>query len=114
MAILGVLALLVFGEKKLPGVMRQAGRVMRDVQNTSQSFLREMDRAADVTEVPDIPAEPAESTALKEDELLDVKVAADLADPFLQQLPALRLQARLLIFGQPLEYQVPRGRGQPT
>jgi Sec-independent protein translocase protein TatA len=50
MAILGVLALLVFGEKKLPGVMRQAGRVMRDVQNTSQSFLREMDRAADVTE----------------------------------------------------------------
>jgi Sec-independent protein translocase protein TatA len=69
MAILGVLALLVFGEKKLPGVMRQAGRVMRDVQNTSQSFLREMDRAADVTEVPDVPAEPAESTALKEDEL---------------------------------------------
>lgn len=69
MAILGVLALLVFGEKKLPGVMRQAGRVMRDVQNTSQSFLREMDRAADVTEVPDVPAEAAESTALKEDEL---------------------------------------------
>lgn len=50
MAILGVLALLVFGEKKLPGVMRQAGRVMRDVQNTSQSFLREMERAADVEE----------------------------------------------------------------
>lgn len=50
MAILGVLALLVFGEKKLPGVMRQAGRVMREVQNTSQSFLREMDRAADVSE----------------------------------------------------------------
>jgi len=50
MAILGVLALLVFGEKKLPGVMRQAVRIMRDVQNTSQSFLREMDRAADVTE----------------------------------------------------------------
>mgnify|MGYP001247402380 CR=1 FL=1 len=71
MAILGVLALLVFGEKKLPGVMRQAGRMMRDVQNTSQSFLREMDRAADVTEpvpphdvsaaaeLPDIPAEPS-------------------------------------------------------
>ncbi len=71
MAILGVLALLVFGEKKLPGVMRQAGRIMRDVQNTSQSFLREMDRAADITEpvpphdvsaaeLPDIPAEPIE------------------------------------------------------
>ncbi len=50
MAILGVLALLVFGEKKLPGVMRQAGKMMRDVQNTSQSFLREMDRAADIRE----------------------------------------------------------------
>lgn len=57
MAILGVLALLVFGEKKLPGVMRQAGRVMRDVQNTSQSFLREMDRAADISE----PAEPIDT-----------------------------------------------------
>jgi Sec-independent protein translocase protein TatA len=57
MAILGVLALLVFGEKKLPGVMRQAGRIMRDVQNTSQSFLREMDRAADVTEPVHSPVE---------------------------------------------------------
>src|SRR5579884_1198459 len=50
MAILGVLALLVFGEQKLPGIMRQAGRVMRDVQNTSQSFIREMERAADLNE----------------------------------------------------------------
>lgn len=59
MAILGVLALLVFGEKKLPGVMRQAGKMMRDVQNTSQSFLREMDRAADMSE----PAPPIETPA---------------------------------------------------
>lgn len=50
MAILGVLALLVFGEQKLPGIMRQAGRIMREVQNTSQSFVREMERAADVNE----------------------------------------------------------------
>lgn len=50
MAILGILALLVFGEQKLPGIMRQAGRVMREVQNTSQSFIREMERAADVSE----------------------------------------------------------------
>lgn len=52
MAILGVLALLVFGEQRLPGIMRQAGRVMREVQNTSQSFIREMERAADVEEPP--------------------------------------------------------------
>jgi TatA/E family protein of Tat protein translocase len=52
MAILGVLALLVFGEKRLPEVMRKAGRVMREVQNTSQSFIREMERAADITPEP--------------------------------------------------------------
>ena len=47
MAILGVGALLLFGPEQLPGIMRKAGRVMRDVQNTSQSFVREMERAAD-------------------------------------------------------------------
>lgn len=57
MAILGVLALLVFGEEKLPGIMRQAGRIMREVQNTSHSFIREMERAADVNEPPH-PAPP--------------------------------------------------------
>ncbi|HZZ64841.1 MAG TPA: twin-arginine translocase TatA/TatE family subunit [Candidatus Baltobacteraceae bacterium] len=52
MAILSVLALLIFGEQKLPGIMRQAGRVMREVQNTSQSFIREMERAADIHDAP--------------------------------------------------------------
>lgn len=74
MAILGVLALLVFGEQKLPGIMRQAGRVMREVQNTSQSFVREMERAADLSEPPrpqppppEIPApEPAPEAAAAE------------------------------------------------
>jgi Sec-independent protein translocase protein TatA len=46
-AILGVGALLLFGPERLPSVMRQAGRVLRDVQNTSQSFIREMEHAAD-------------------------------------------------------------------
>ena len=57
MAILGVLALLVFGEERLPGILRQAGRMMREVQNTSHSFIREMERAADVNESPP-PQEP--------------------------------------------------------
>ncbi|HLI95953.1 MAG TPA: twin-arginine translocase TatA/TatE family subunit [Candidatus Baltobacteraceae bacterium] len=61
MAILGILALLVFGEQKLPGIMRHAGRIMREVQNTSQSFVREMERAADVNEPPKPPpATPAQ------------------------------------------------------
>lgn len=62
MALLGVLALLVFGEDKLPGLMRQAGRVMREVQGTSEAFLREMEHAADTTERPKptipVPPEP--------------------------------------------------------
>ena len=45
--VLGVLGLLLFGPDRLPKVMRQAGRFMREVQNTSQSFVAEMERAAD-------------------------------------------------------------------
>jgi Sec-independent protein translocase protein TatA len=63
LAILSVLALLVFGEQKLPGIMRQAGRIMREVQNTSQSFIREMERAADIEE----PVRPAPPPAAVED-----------------------------------------------
>lgn len=67
MAILSVLALLVFGEQKLPGIMRQAGRVMREVQNTSQSFVREMERAGDVSEPPHpAPAPSPEPTVAQE------------------------------------------------
>jgi sec-independent protein translocase protein TatA len=46
-AILGAVALLVFGPDQLPKVARKFGTVMRDVQNTSQQFIREMERAAD-------------------------------------------------------------------
>ena len=52
MAILGAAALLLFGPEQLPRVMRKAGMVMRDIQNTSQSFIREMERAADEYEPP--------------------------------------------------------------
>lgn len=48
--VVSVLALLLFGPDQLPKIMRQAGRVMRDVQNTSHSFIAEMERAADVGE----------------------------------------------------------------
>ena len=48
MALLGVAALMLFGPEQLPRVARKAGNVMRDLQNTSQSFIREMERAADL------------------------------------------------------------------
>jgi sec-independent protein translocase protein TatA len=48
MAMLGAAALLLFGPEQLPRVARKAGNVMREIQNTSQSFIREMERAADL------------------------------------------------------------------
>jgi len=59
--VVSVLALLLFGPDQLPKVMRQAGRVMREVQNTSQSFIAEMERAADVSEAKTVPPPMAPS-----------------------------------------------------
>ena len=44
-------------------MMRQAGKVMREVQNTSQSFVAEMERAADYQEAAATSAEPREEEA---------------------------------------------------
>jgi TatA/E family protein of Tat protein translocase len=48
--VVSVLALLLFGPDQLPKIMRQAGRVMREVQNTSHAFIAEMERAADASD----------------------------------------------------------------
>ena len=50
MAILGGAALLFFGPDQLPKVAKKVGVFMRDVQNTSNQFIREMERAADELE----------------------------------------------------------------
>jgi len=47
MAILGAAALMFFGPEQLPKVARKVGMFVRDVQNTSESFIRELERAAD-------------------------------------------------------------------
>ncbi len=57
MVIIGAAALIFFGPDQLPKVARRAGQVIRDVQNTSQSFVREMERAADAADF----NEPADS-----------------------------------------------------
>ena len=60
MAAIFVVALLLFGPEQLPKVARQLGDAMRHMQNTTQSFMLEMDRAARETEVrPHIEPEPA-------------------------------------------------------
>jgi sec-independent protein translocase protein TatA len=60
MAILGAAALLFFGPEQLPRVARKAGSVMREIQNTSQSFIREMERAADLADA--TPAKPYDAS----------------------------------------------------
>lgn len=47
-----VAGLLLFGPEGLPQMARKAGRLVRDVQNTSQTFLYEMERAAELRPVP--------------------------------------------------------------
>jgi sec-independent protein translocase protein TatA len=47
MAMLGAAALIFFGPEQLPKVARKVGMVVREVQNTSQSFIREMEAAAE-------------------------------------------------------------------
>jgi len=56
MAVAGVVALILFGPDQLPKVARKAGQLVRDVQNTSQTFIRELERAADEPETPAVPA----------------------------------------------------------
>jgi TatA/E family protein of Tat protein translocase len=60
--VVSVLALLLFGPDRLPKLMRQAGRFMREVQNTSQGFISEMERAADLAEHPAAPPPAAAAT----------------------------------------------------
>jgi sec-independent protein translocase protein TatA len=52
MALLGAAALLLFGPEQLPRVARKAGNVMREIQNTSSAFIRELERAADIADAP--------------------------------------------------------------
>ena len=56
MMVIGTLALLLFGPEKLPGMMRQFGKVTRDLQSASANFVAEMERAAEPP--PTAPPEP--------------------------------------------------------
>jgi sec-independent protein translocase protein TatB len=49
-AIVFVLALLLFGPEQLPKLARQLGEAMRHIQSTTNTFMMEMERAADAAE----------------------------------------------------------------
>jgi len=50
-AIVFVLALLLFGPDQLPKLARQLGEAMRHVQNTTHTFMQEMERAAEPSDL---------------------------------------------------------------
>ncbi len=58
-AVISMLALLLFGPDKLPGMMRQFGKVTRDLQNASANFVAEMERAADAAHEQTPPPAPS-------------------------------------------------------
>ncbi len=79
MMVLGAAALLFFGPEQLPKVARKAGNVMRDIQNTSQSFIRELERAADAGDAKD--AKPYEEPPPYEGGPYDTAYEAPNFDP---------------------------------
>ena len=62
-AVISMLALLLFSPDKLPGMMRQFGKVTRDLQNASANFVAEMERAADTAQEQAPPAPPSPAPA---------------------------------------------------
>lgn len=71
MAVISVAALVLFGPEQLPKMARKVGTMVREVQNTSATFLREMERAADDNEPPHrvVPEEPPSAAAQAESEI---------------------------------------------
>jgi TatA/E family protein of Tat protein translocase len=61
-----VVALLLFGPDHLPKIARQLGDAMRHVQNTTSTFMSEMDRAAATAELKAQPVwDPPQATGLE-------------------------------------------------
>jgi len=64
-AIVFVLALLLFGPEQLPKLARQLGEAMRHIQSTTNTFMMEMERAAQ-TEEPHIHVAPPSTVEREE------------------------------------------------
>jgi len=67
MAVIGVAALVLFGPEQLPRMARRVGALVRDVQNTSATFIREMELAAEDHEPPRLVHEEPPAAATQPD-----------------------------------------------
>ena len=60
MAVIGAVALLVFGPKRLPELGRTLGKTLKGFQSASKEFEREINKAMADSEVPGDSAKPDE------------------------------------------------------
>jgi Sec-independent protein translocase protein TatA len=79
-------ALLLFGPEHLPRIAKQLGEAMRHVQNTTHTFMQEMDRAAAAAEVktapPVVPEQlPDTGMSEREDETLPETSPPEIESP---------------------------------
>ena len=107
-AILGAVALLVFGPDQLPKVARKFGSVMRDVQNTSSQFIREMERAADehdaANERPHLEAVPSAHSLPDSDSEAAAAVEEETAQSDEPMLPGIEPEAPPKRTAEPIEF----------
>lgn len=75
-AFLGVLALLIFGPEKLPGMARTVGRTVSQFRREAQGALDELKRAAEVEELRKVSSELKETAAGIEREAASAGTAA--------------------------------------
>jgi Tat protein translocase TatB subunit len=79
---IAVLGLIVLGPEKLPGAMRRAGKIYREIRSISGNVQREVQKVMDepMRQVRSLVEEPANE--LK-------KVSSDISDPFAGKMPHL-------------------------
>jgi sec-independent protein translocase protein TatA len=108
-AILGAVALMVFGPEQLPKIARKVGGVMRDVQNTSHQFIREMERAADEAEAKDRPHLEAVPSTYSQPAITDAEALAavesdETEDDDEPMLPGIEPEAPIRKAAEPAEF----------
>jgi sec-independent protein translocase protein TatA len=80
MAVILVIALLVFGPKKLPEIGRTLGKTLKSFQSASKEFEAELKRAAEPDPIEDKPME-ARLEPIEPAQLTQAESATDAASP---------------------------------
>ncbi len=80
MILIMLVALLIFGPKKLPEIGRSMGKAIKGFQDASREFESEFKREADRLEQPQVPPEVIATPAIAAPEVAEVKEVVTVAD----------------------------------